>query len=71
MCTLRGNTFEINTCSLRGTTFEVFMRKYSDILTWNIYVVFTTKYGTSSLRRNVFLAKLRRIGEEICVTTNE
>ena len=69
-CILRGNSFKVFTCRLRGTIFEVFTRNYSDVLTWNIDVVFTTNRPTSSLRRNIFLAKLRRISEEICVTTD-
>ena len=55
---------------LRGKFFVVFTRKLSDVLTWNLYVVFTTKYPPSLLRRNYFLATLRRISEDICVTTN-
>ena len=30
------------TCNLRGITFEVFTRKCNVLLTWKVYVVFTT-----------------------------
>ena len=67
-CILRGNSFKVFTCRLRGTIFEVFTRYYSDVLTWNIDVVFTTNRPTSSLRRNIFLAKLP-LQENTCLTT--
>ena len=70
-CILRVKYFKVFTCRLRGTVFELFKRNSSDVLTWNIDVVFTTNRPTLSLRRNIFLAKLRRISEEICVTTDE
>ena len=69
-CILRGNSFKVFTCRLRGTVFELFTRNCSDVLTRNCSDVFTTNRPTSSLRRNIFLAKLRRISEEICVTTD-
>ena len=58
------------TCVLRGKIFVVITRNVSDVLTRNLYVVFTTKYLPSLLRRNYFLANLRRFSEDICVTTN-
>ena len=73
-CVLRGKIFVVITRNvsdvLTRNLYVVFTRKISDVLTRNLYVVFTTKYPPSLLRRNYFLANLRRISEDICVTTN-